>query len=777
MFKLAIICGGPSKERGISLNSARSFLDHSIPLGIDLIPLYVDQDMHFYRLTTAQLYSNTPSDFDFKLKQIAIPLNEIELVSLLKEIDLVFPLIHGVYGEDGTLQAFLEQHDIPFVGSSSKVCKEIFNKQTARERLKKEGFSTLPSLHITSPTTPVESFWIENQLSFAIVKPTLSGSSIGVTFVASPDEAKRAILSLWGQGFHELLLEPYCPFTEFTISVLENPAGKPTALIPIEMVHGGNSQGILDYRKKYLPTAEARYYCPPRFSPAITEEILQQAEKLFECLGLRDFVRIDGWVTESGDIYFSDLNPISGMEQNSLLFQQATRVGLTHTDLVQYILENALKRYQRARSFKRKEKQPDAEPVFILTGGESSERQVALMSGTNIWLKLFHSETHNPSLFLLDAEENVWRLPYHLALHHTVEEILEQCQRAEKLVKETAFFSSKIRQQLQLPSMVFQGPEKMDLKTFIEEAKKANAFVFLGLHGGKGESGELQKLLEASRLLFNGCNAETSALCMDKYLTAKMIEALDDPNILPMQQFSFRMSDDPESIWKNAVARLNSSDLIVKPQCDGCSTGVLRVRSLAEFTHYMSALKSGLKQLHMGSSIIELPAKTDQPYLLECFIHTDKIVIQDAKLLHTPTSGWCEMTVGVLEEDGSYLALDPSITVAENHVLSVEEKFQGGTGVNITPPPENLLAAPIRTIVQHHVCKAAKVLRIKNYSRIDLFVELKTGVIRLIEVNTLPALTPSTVFFHQALSRFPELHPKPLLAKIIASAKKSWSGC
>ena len=138
-------------------------------------------------------------------------------------------------------------------------------------------------------------------------------------------------------------------------------------------------------------------------------------------------------------------------------------------------------------------------------------------------------------------------------------------------------------------------------------------------------------------------------------------------------------------------------------------------------------------------------------------------------------SGWCEVTIGVLEEEGHYTAFHPSITVAENHVLSVEEKFQGGTGINITPPPENILSKETRELVQERVCRAAKALGIKNYSRIDLFVELKTGLIRLIEVNTLPALTPSTVFFHQALSTFPELYPCPLLAKIIANAKKR--GC
>src|SRR5579883_852394 len=111
------MCGGPSAERGISLNSARSLLDHLSGDGIEIVPVYVDPELRFHRLSPAQLYSNTPSDFDFKLHSAAAPLDEAGLIALLRGADLVFPCIHGAYGEDGTLQGFLEAHGIPFVGS------------------------------------------------------------------------------------------------------------------------------------------------------------------------------------------------------------------------------------------------------------------------------------------------------------------------------------------------------------------------------------------------------------------------------------------------------------------------------------------------------------------------------------------------------------------------------------------------------------------------------------------------------------------------------------
>src|SRR5271167_1337235 len=100
---IAVICGGPSAERGISLNSARSVMDHLTPLGHAITPIYCDTQKRFYRLQPSQLYSNTPSDFDFKLKHAAKPLSEAAFIEECRKTDIVFPAIHGAFGEDGEL--------------------------------------------------------------------------------------------------------------------------------------------------------------------------------------------------------------------------------------------------------------------------------------------------------------------------------------------------------------------------------------------------------------------------------------------------------------------------------------------------------------------------------------------------------------------------------------------------------------------------------------------------------------------------------------------------
>lgn len=769
--KIALLCGGPSKERGISLNSARSFLDHTQPLDIDLSIFYMHPTGLFYELSPADLYSNTPSDFDFKLESKGLGLQEKEWINKLKGIDLLFPLIHGNYGEDGTLQTILEQHEIPFAGSSSSTCQQMFHKHKARKQLENYGFALLPALYIDSPTTPIELFWQTHKIERGIIKPALSGSSIGIRIVTSVQEATQAVSSLWEEGFYELILEPYSEDAEFTVCVVSH-VDKPVAFIPLEI--DIQRDGIFDYRKKYLPTMATRCYCPPRFSTMTTMLIRKEAEKLFSLFSIRDYVRIDGWVAKDGSIRFSDFNPLSGMEQNSFIFQQAARIGLSHTDLLEYLINQALFRYKKPAVERKIEQKGEKQPVYVLMGGNTSERQVSLLSGTNVWLKLLQSSQYAPSAFLLDTKQKVWQIPYDFALHHTVEEMMEHCKRAKALVKQIDPLARSIRHQLGISCKFRKDyPIRMSLSTFLERAKEAKAFVFLALHGGIGEDGTLQKRLEQKTIPFNGSSSRASKLCMDKYKTAQTISSLQNPFILPMPQMIFRAKE-VSDLWQRATEMFQTTDLLIKPRKDGCSTGVVRLSHQEELLKYIELYVDRHTQAKAGSFVhhpspIEMPTAEQTWFILEPFIQTDKIYVLETRLCHQKISGWCEMTIGILEKEGKYLAFNPSITLAMHHILSVEEKFQGGTGINLTPPPEEILCKEAKQRVQHSACEAAKALGIQGYGRLDLFVECATGVIRVIEANTLPALSPSTVLYQQALAEDCPITPQQLLTEFIRS--------
>ena len=585
---------------------------------------------------------------------------------------MVFPLIHGIYGEDGTLQSFFEKHAIPFVGSPSDVCRRGFNKYRAQEFLKKNNFPTLPCLLIQSKEAEIATFWKQNGIKRAVIKPTSSGSSIGVKNADTVESAKIVIAELWDEGFHELMIEPFCEDAEFTICVLENQKGLPVSLIPSEIDIG--KSGIFDYRKKYLPSDQKRYFCPPRFDDAAIRTIRSEAERFFKVLGLRDYARIDGWISKEGKVRFSDLNPYSGMEQNSFIFQQSTRVGISHTDLIAYILEAALRRIGKPQTVRRTlARGKNLQKVFVLMGGLTSERQVSLMSGTNVWLKLIHSDKFEPVPFLLD--QKIWELPYGFTLHHTVAEMVEHCERADALLARTIPFVKEIRKALDLPPInALDAPRSLDLDGFLEKVKKESAFVFIALHGGMGEDGTLQKQLEEAGVLFNGSGSGASRICMDKRLTADCIRKLNDPDVLPMNQISFeaknifqKSASEIGKIWDGAVKQFGTDDLLIKPQCDGCSTGVIRIRSAKEFSIYIECLKKGATQIPKGmlngqNSIIEMPVfSEEQTFLLETFIHTDKIQILKTEFIHKPVSGWCEMTVGIFERGGNIWLSIPAL--------------------------------------------------------------------------------------------------------------------
>lgn len=143
-----------------------------------------------------------------------------------------------------------------------------------------------------------------------------------------------------------VVVQPFAQGVEFTIIVLENRFGLPVSLIPTEIEADYSQHQIFDYHRKYLPTRRVAFHCPPRFPKDTIETIQLQAEQLFALFGMRDFARFDGWSMPGGKIWFSDFNPISGMEQNSFLFQQAPRVGLSHRDTLRLILSSACRRHK-----------------------------------------------------------------------------------------------------------------------------------------------------------------------------------------------------------------------------------------------------------------------------------------------------------------------------------------------------------------------------------------------------------------------------------------------
>ena len=785
MFKLLLICGGPGAERNISLNSCRSVYDNIYSKNINVDIIYVNKNLDKYLVDGNFLYSNTTSDFDFKLSSEGRKLNESEFLQQLKISDLVFPLIHGKYCEDGELQSYFERYSIPFVGSNAKACNKMYNKQHAEDKiLKANNLMTIPKIFISSldnSKTLINEFFSNEEITDVVVKPIEGGSSFGVYYAKNKDEAEKYVNKLLNNNI-SAMIEKRCLGREFTVIVLQNKLGAPIALIPTEIEVKDETKFIFDTRRKYLATNETHYFCPPRFSKSEIESIREKAQLLFSVIGASDFIRIDGWIFDDGCIYFSDFNPISGMEQNSFIFQQAAKIGFTHETLINHILNSACKNNEIDYKFN-KEDSKNKKKVNVLFGGITSERQVSLMSGSNVWLKLLHSEKYKPYPYLLFEEEKelfVLSLPYEMVLNHTTEEIEHQFKNL-KNEKHIDNLVLKIKNNLEITNdFSLKTAEKKTLTEFINICKNENSYVFLGLHGGFGEDGSIQKMLEKLNVSFNGSGSMVSKVCMNKFTTGLIINEMNlkgvrtaRKKVLILSELkSLSLLSKTKKYWNNINDELKTNSFVIKPKSDGCSTGVIVLKTVEDLNAYANFVKN--KALFIPKNTFyaqnEKVALNSTPndFIIEEYIEVDNIKIKNKELIIPDKLAWVELTCGVFEKRNKYHSFNPSITIADSGaVLTVEEKFQGGTGINITPPPESIINSELLKKIKKSLEKIAAKIGIKDYCRIDIFANNNTNEIIIIEINSLPGLSPSTVLFQQGVKEEKILKPLEFLEKII----------
>lgn len=759
---LCLVFGGPSAERAISLNSVRSLYDHLRRLPeVSLTLVYVSTQLKFSVISTRWLYCNTIEDFEFKLSDDNCWDKKTFLAYLYACRALVWPVIHGSFGEDGTLTSWLEDEGIDFIGSPSKTAMKVFRKSCGLNFLKHDNLVPGPYLYLEDASCSSQiSEFIQSHKKI-VCKPDDGGSSLGV-FAADSFEMFQEKFAYFKQYYRSgLLLEKFCEGVEFSIVVVEH-QGHPLALVPCS-IHLQTGQ-IFDFRKKYLATRDSSISCPARFENKIIEQIRQKACAIFHRLGARDLLRLDGWVFDSGKIAFSDFNLISGMEQNSILFLQAASCQISHQALCQSILNNHLS-----------EKSPSRKKVFILMGGTNAERQVSLMSGTNVWLKLKNHSSYSVELFFVRHNGRIVKIQEDLALYHTCEEI------EEKIVEYTQQnVSWKIDIPEGLKDLCTSSIFELTPEQFCQKAIDSQAFVFLALHGGEGEDGTWQSRLEKYQLAFNGSTSQASKIAMNKVTTGEIISKLQLNHLISLEKVSFSLSQIKKSYLENISPNSLSEDferffskysqIIIKPLADGCSAGVCVLSNFQEllvYCQYALEKKAYIpaKTFMMQSAPIDLPFTQD--FILEPYISTLSI-IQAEQLKDFPQGGWIEMTYGILEMNDRFHVLCGSQTVTHKNILTLEEKFQGGTGTNITPCA--LLTNEDREHINKQLVEAAVALKISNYARFDIFYHLKTKQIIFIEANTLPALTPSTVLFHQSLDM--GIEPLQLLESIIYQAEK-----
>jgi len=304
--KVAVLKGGRSLERSVSLRSGARVEDALGRLGHTVLPLEADGDL------VKRLVSERP--------------------------DVAFVAMHGMGGEDGTAQELLEILGVPFTGPGVAACVRCIDKVLAKHELRAAGIPT-PDWFAFNETAFRELgagdalAGLEERLGFPlVVKPSRGGSALGVKFAESPSDVPGALVSAFSYD-DRVLLERFVEGRELAVSVL---GGEPLPVVEATP-HSGHSY---DFEARY-EIGRTSFVCPAQLGEADSSAVTEAALGAYETLGCSGFSRVDLILGEEGPQVL-EVNAIPGLTDTSLLPQAAEAAGMSFEQLVEKILDLAL---------------------------------------------------------------------------------------------------------------------------------------------------------------------------------------------------------------------------------------------------------------------------------------------------------------------------------------------------------------------------------------------------------------------------------------------------
>ncbi|HID56837.1 TPA: D-alanine--D-alanine ligase [Candidatus Poribacteria bacterium] len=307
--RIAVLMGGTSGERAVSIRSGRNVLRALLSLGLDAVEV-------------------DPADPEF--------------VRTLTDgrVDLAFIALHGRGGEDGSIQGLLESLNIPYTGSGVLASALAMNKVASKRIFLSVGVPT-PQFMVIDPSSDLEGqcrLAMERIGLPIVVKPTSEGSSLGVSIVRERELLFEIVKKTLAQ-FGDIFLEKYIPGREVTVGIL----GTGKRAYPLPVLELVPKKEFYDYEAKYTP-GMTRFVLPAPFPIGIYERIQEVALMAHRSLGCRGVSRVDMRVDLKGNPFVTDVNTIPGLTDLSDLPAQAECAGIPYDELILRILESALER-------------------------------------------------------------------------------------------------------------------------------------------------------------------------------------------------------------------------------------------------------------------------------------------------------------------------------------------------------------------------------------------------------------------------------------------------
>ena len=296
--KVAVLLGGLSAEREVSLNSGNAVLQALLKNDVNAV---------------------------------AIDANHQTLKCLQEEqFDRAFVMLHGTWGEDGVIQGGLESIGLPYTGCSVAASAIAMNKVITKQVWQASGLPTAPYIVAQKADDLIS---VKDELGFPVfVKPAHEGSSVGISRVDAPEQLLPAF-ELAQQQDSTVLIEKFINGSELTIGILNEQS------LPVIRIEAKND--FYDYEAKYHSN-DTQYHCPAGLSDSLEKEIQALALQAFNVLGAKGWGRIDIMLDQQQNPYLIELNTVPGMTNHSLVPMAAKQIGLSFEQLCWLILESSL---------------------------------------------------------------------------------------------------------------------------------------------------------------------------------------------------------------------------------------------------------------------------------------------------------------------------------------------------------------------------------------------------------------------------------------------------
>lgn len=361
--RVAVLFGGRSSEHSISCVTAAGVLAAIDPDRYDVLPIGITRDGEWlavnadaarFELDGGDLPEVVASEADVPVvlgqsvhRHDLVRLTSGEVASVLGSVDVVFPVLHGPYGEDGTVQGMLELTDIRYVGSG------VLSSAVSMDKAMMKAVLSAAGLPIGPYTVVLPGDWerdpalcLDSVASLGLpvfVKPARAGSSMGITKVTSADGVAAAIEAA-REHDPKVIVEAAIEGREIECGVLGALDGSaPLTSLPGEIeVIGGHD--FYDFEAKYLDAGNVRLTCPAELRDEVVETVREVAARAFVAMGCEGLARVDVFVTRDGGVVVNELNTMPGFTPFSMFPRMWAETGVGYPALIDHLLQLALTR-------------------------------------------------------------------------------------------------------------------------------------------------------------------------------------------------------------------------------------------------------------------------------------------------------------------------------------------------------------------------------------------------------------------------------------------------